>query len=190
MFNDNMRLREKIEKEVKPLMKEKFHYKNLMQVPRIEKIVVNVGFGRLVVEKTKEEQEKIKNEIAKILSQITGQRPVFCLTKKAISAFKTKKGMVIGAKVTLRKQRMFDFLEKIINIVLPRLRDFKGLDEKSFDKHGNFSFGIRELIVFPEILPEEVKFSFGLEITISLRGQKNKKEAIEFLKLINLPFKK
>mgnify|MGYP001047584200 CR=1 FL=1 len=185
-----MRLKEKIEKEVVYLMQKKFNYKNLMQVPKIEKIVVNVGFGRMVVEKTKEEQEKIKNEIAKILTQITGQKPVFCPAKKAVSAFKTKKGMVIGAKVTLRKQRMFDFLEKLINVVLPRLRDFKGLDLKSFDDQGNFSLGINELITFPEILPEEVKIHFGLQITITIKGHRKKEEAIELLRLIGFPLKK
>jgi len=185
-----MRLKEKFEKEIIFEMQKKFNYKNLMQVPKIEKVVVNVGFGRMVVEKTKEEQEKIKNELSKILAQITGQKPAFCSAKKAISAFKTKKGMIIGAKVTLRKKRMFDFLEKLINIVLPRLRDFKGLNPKSFDKQGNFSFGINELIAFPEILPEEVKIHFGLQITIKIKGHKTKEEAVELLRLLGFPFKK
>lgn len=185
-----MRLREKFEKEIIPIMQKEFGYKNHLAVPRVEKVVVNVGFGRLVVEKPKEEQEKIKKEIAQTLSQITGQKPVFCPAKKSISAFKTREGLAIGAKVTLRKQRMYDFLEKLINVVFPRVRDFKGLNPSSFDPQGNFSFGFSDQMVFPEILPEQVKIPFGLQITIVIKGARTKDEAIALLTHMGFPFKK
>lgn len=185
-----MRLREKFEKEIIPIMKKEFGYKNSLAVPRVEKVVINVGFGRFVVEKPKEEQEKIKKEISQTLAQITGQKPVFCPAKKSISAFKTRIGLEIGAKVTLRKQRMYDFLEKLINIVFPRVRDFRGLDPSSFDSQGNFSFGFPDQTVFPEILPEQVKFPFGLQVTIVIKGARKREEAIALLTHMGFPFKK
>lgn len=184
-----MRLIEKYQKEVISKMMEKFGYKNVMAVPKFEKIVVNVGFGKMVAGKTKEEQDKILNEISTKISQITGQKPIFTKARKSISSFKIKKGQLIGAKVTLRKKRMFDFLEKLIHVVLPRTKDFKGVPQKAFDKTGNLTFGINEIIAFPEILPEEVKIPFGLEVTICFSGQKRKEETIEMLKLIGFPLK-
>jgi large subunit ribosomal protein L5 len=183
-----MRLFEKYKKEVVPKLMEKLGYKNPMAVPRIEKVVVNVGFGRLIVGKTKEEQQKIIEAISQDLALITGQKPIITKAKKSISGFKVGKGMPLGAKVTLRRKRMYDFLERLIHIALPRTRDFKGIDLKSFDKKGNLTIGIKEHITFPEISPEKSKIMFGLEVTIVVRA-KNREEAIELFKLLGFPIK-
>ncbi len=181
-------LKEKYQKEVIPLMMEKFGHRNKMAVPKIEKVVINTGFGRLVVGKTNEEQKKIQEEILQGLSLISGQKPILTRAKKSISGFKVRQGMPIGAKITLRGQRMYDFLERLIHIALPRSRDFQGIKESSFDKKGNLTIGIREQIAFPEILPEKVKNIFGLEITITTNS-KNREEGIELFKLLGFPIK-
>ncbi len=169
-------------------MMEKFGYKNIMAVPRIEKVVVNTGFGRQVVGKTNDEQKKIAIAIADDLTQITGQRAVITLSKKAISGFKIRQGMPLGAKVTLRGRKMNDFLERVINIALPRSRDFQGLDSKSFDKKGDLTFAIKEHIIFPEILPEKVRMIFGFQITITTNIKK-RQEGVELLRLMGFPIK-
>ncbi len=184
-----MRLKEKYNKEVVPVMQEKFGCKNKMAVPKIEKVVVNTGFGRLVVGKTSTEQKKIYTTILEDLALICGQRPVLTNAKKAISGFKTRKGMPIGGMVTLRKKKMYDFLERLIYIGLPRTRDFRGIDLKSFDKEGNLTISIKEHIVFPEISPEEVKVSFGFEITI-VTTAKTREQGIELLRLLGFPIKR
>jgi large subunit ribosomal protein L5 len=184
-----LRLKEKYIKEVVPVMMEKFGYKSKMAVPKILKAVVNVGFGRLVAGKTKQEREKICQEILDDLALITGQRPVLTSARKSISGFKVRKGMKIGAKVTLRKQKMYDFLERLIHIALPRTRDFKGINQKSIDKQGNLTIGIREHIVFPEVAQESIKRIFGFEITI-VTNAKTREEAIELFKLLGFPIKK
>lgn len=183
-----MRLKEKYEKEIIPEMMKKFGFKNKMEVPRIEKVIINTSFGKMVAEKTKEEQEKICQEIIEELSLISGQRPILTRAKESISGFKIKKGQTIGAKVTLRRKRMYDFLERLINIALPRSRDFKGIEKSWFDKSGNLTLGIREQIAFPEISPEKTKFIFGLEVTI-VTNAKKREEAIELLKLMGFPIK-
>jgi large subunit ribosomal protein L5 len=183
-----LRLKEKYQKEVVPKMMEIFGYKNKMAVPKIEKVVVNTGFGRLVSGKTSKEQEQIQEAILRDLSLICGQRPVLTRAKKSISGFKIRKGMPIGAKVTLRGQRMYDFLERVIHIALPRSRDFRGIDLKSFDKEGNLTIGIKEHIAFPEVSPEKVKNIFGFEITV-VTSAKNKDEAVKLLKLLGFPIK-
>ena len=189
MWRRNMiRLKEKYIKEVIPAMMEKFGYRNMMAVSIIEKVVVNTGFGRLVSGKTSDEQKKIQNAILEDLSLITGQKPIFKKAKKSISGFKTRKGMSIGAQVTLRGKRMYDFLERLIHIGLPRSRDFRGIEQNSFDKKGNLTIGIKEHIVFPEVSPEKVKNIFGFEITI-VTTAKNKEEGIEFLRLMGFPIK-
>ena len=183
-----MRLLEKYEKEVIPAMMEKFGYKNKMAVPKIEKVVINTGFGRLVAGKTSEEQKKIQDNILEDLSLISGQKPILTRAKKSISGFKIRKGQVIGASVTLRKKRMFDFLERLIQIALPRSRDFRGIEQSSFDKKGNLTIGIKEQISFPEILPEKAKNIFGLEVTIVTTAKK-REEGIELLRLLGFPIK-
>ena len=183
-----LRLPEKYRKEVIPAIMEKFGYTNKMAVPKIEKVIVNIGFGRLVAGKSSEEQKKIWQQILADLALITGQRPILTKAKKSISGFKTKIGLPIGAMVTLTGKRMFDFLERLIHIALPRSRDFQGISQESFDKGGNLTIGVKEHIVFPEILPEKAKNIFGLEITI-VTTAKNKEEGVELLKLFGFPIK-
>jgi len=167
---------------------ERFGYKNAMAVPKIEKVIINTGFGKLISGKTSEEQKKIYQNILDDLSLICGQRPQITLAKKSISGFKIRKGIPIGAQVTLRGQRMHDFLERLIQIGLPRSRDFRGIDLKSFDKKGNLTIGIKEQIVFPEIFPERAKTIFGFEITITTTA-KSREEGIELLRLLGFPIK-
>ncbi len=181
-------LKEKYQKEVVPQMKEKFGYKSVMAVPKIEKVVLNTGFGREVAGKTSDEQKKIAESILNDLKIITGQKPVLTLAKKAISSFKTRQGMAIGAKVTLRKGKMNDFLTRLINITLPRSRDFRGIEQKAFDKEGNLTVSIKEHICFSEISPEQIKKIFGLEITV-VTTAKTKEEGLALLKLLGFPIK-
>jgi len=183
-----LRLRERFEKEVIPEMMKKLGYKNKMTVPKIEKVVINAGFGRFISEKTSEEQKKIYEAILNDLSLICGQKPILTRAKKSISGFKTRQGMPIGAMVVLRRKKMDDFLERFIHIGLPRSRDFRGIDPKSFDKEGNLTIGIKEHITFPEISPERAKNIFGFEITI-VTTAKNREEGLELLKLLGFPLK-
>lgn len=183
-----VRLKEKYQKEVIPQMKEKFGYRNVMAVPKVEKVVINTGFGRLISGKTSDEQKKISEGILNDLSLIGGQRPVLTFAKKSISGFKIRKGVPVGARVTLRSQRMYDFLERLIHIGLPRSRDFRGIEQSSFDEKGNLTIAIKEQITFPEILPEKAKINFGFEITI-VSTAKTKKEGMELLKLMGFPVK-
>ncbi|MBI2625313.1 MAG: 50S ribosomal protein L5 [Candidatus Nealsonbacteria bacterium] len=182
------KLQEKYKREVVPKMREKFGYKNDMAVPRVEKVSVNTGFGRLAVGKSGEEQKKIQESILQDLALITGQRPVLTRSKKSISAFKLRENMPIGAKVTLRKKKMNDFLERVINIALPRSRDFRGIQASSIDKKGGLTIGIKEHIAFPEVSPERVKQIFGFEITVATNA-KTREEAQELLKLMGFPIK-
>lgn len=183
-----LRLKEKYQKEVIPAMQEKFGYKNPMAVPKIEKVVVNTGFGRLIAGKTPEEQKKIQDAILEDLALLSGQRPILTRAKKSIAGFKIKEGMAIGAQVTLRGKKMNDFLERLIHIALPRSRDFRGIESKSMDKEGNLTIAIKEHIAFPEILPEKAKNIFGLEITV-VTTIKNREEGLELLKLLGFPIK-
>jgi len=183
-----MGLKEKYEKEVVPAMMKKFGYKSKMAVPKIEKVVVNVGFGKMVAQKTPKEREKIINEITNTLALICGQKPVVTKARKSISGFKVRKGMIIGAKVTLRRKRMYDFLERLIHIALPRTRDFRGIDPKSIDDQGNLTIGIKEHIVFPEASSESTSRIFGFEITI-VTSAKTKEEAEELFRLLGFPLK-
>jgi len=183
-----LHLKDKYHKEVIPEMMRRFGYKNGMAVPKVEKVVLNTGFGRLVSGKTSEEQKKIQEAILEDMALIAGQKPIFKKAKKSISGFKVRQGMIIGAAVTLRKRKMYDFLERLINIALPRVRDFRGIDIKNFDQKGNLTIGIKEHIVFPEISPEKSKNIFGLEITV-VTTAKSKEEGIELLKLLGFPIK-
>jgi large subunit ribosomal protein L5 len=183
-----MNLKEKYEKEVLPKMMKKFGYKNKMAVPKIEKVVINVGFGKLISEKDSQEQKKIQEAILEDLAQISGQRPILTKSKKSISGFKLRKGLPIGAKVTLRRKKMYDFLERLINIGLPRSRDFWGIPENSVDKNGNLTIGIKEHIAFPEISPEKTKFIFGFEVTV-VTNAKDREKGLELFKLMGFPIK-
>ena len=176
------RLAEKYESEIRGQLKEKFNLKNIFEVPKLVKIVVNIGVGEAVSD------SKIINKAIEDLSLITGQKPVVTKAKKSIAGFKLRKGLNIGCKVTLRKKRMFEFLDRLIFIALPRVRDFKGLSKKSFDGNGNYSIGIKEQIIFPEIDYDKVDKIRGMDITITTTTS-NQDHAYELLKSFNLPFK-
>ncbi len=183
-----LKLQEKYETQVIPAMKEKFGYKNAMAVPKIIKVIINTGFGKQIVGKSNQEQEKFQQSILSDLAQVAGQKPVLTKAKKSIAAFKLRQGLSIGAKVTLRKKRMQDFLERLVYIALPRSRDFRGIDAKAMDKKGSLTLGIKEHLIFPEVSPENVKSIFGLEITV-VTTAKTREEALELLKLLGFPIK-
>lgn len=182
-----MKLKEKYQKIIPDLIK-KFGYKSRMSAPKIEKVVINTGLGRDLADKSSDERKKIIGSVKKDLASITGQAPVLTKAKKSISAFSLREGMAAGAKVTLRGEKMYDFLEKLINVVLPRTRDFWGIDLESVDGKGNLTLGLREHILFPEISPEETEKIFGLEITV-VTDSENKEEGLEVLRLMGFPFK-
>lgn len=162
-------------------MAKRFGYKNIMAVPRIKKVVLNTGVGKL-------RDEKQREEVIRFFTLIAGQKPSLRPAKKAIASFKTRKGLVIGYQATLRGKRMYDFISRFINIALPRTRDFRGIDVKSFDGNGNLTIGIREHIVFPEMIGEDYHFLFGLEVTITTTAKK-REEGVELLKLMGFPIK-
>jgi len=177
-----IRLKEKYIKEVIPAMKEKFGYQNDLAVPRIVKVVVNTGFNPNV------KDEKGQEEIARDLALITSQKAKSSPAKKAISSFKTRQGMVVGLTTTLRGQRMYDFLDRLIHIALPRSRDFHGLAEKNIDQVGNLNIGIKEQIIFPEIAAESTKNIFGLEVAV-VTSAENHQQGVELFKLLGFPLK-
>ena len=183
-----LRLKDKYQKEVIPAMMKKFGYKNPMAVPKIEKVVVNTSFGRLISGRTTDEQKKIRTAILDDLSLITSQHPVLTKAKKSVAGFKLRKGMPVGAMVTLRRKRMNDFLERLIHIALPRTRDFQGIPVKSVDEKGNLTIPIKEQISFPEVSPEKVKTIFGFEITV-VTTAKTREEGLELLRLMGFPIK-
>lgn len=178
------RLKEIYKKEIIPKMKEIFGYKNDLAVPKLEKVVINVGLG----EALKKKDPKIIEEAKNTLIKITGQIPVETKAKKSISGFKIRKGQVVGLKVTLRREKMYDFVDKLINFVLPRTRDFRGISQKSLDEKGDLSLGFREQFAFPEINPQEVEKIHGLGIVI-VTNAKTKEEGLTLLKLFGFPFK-
>ncbi|MFA5754800.1 MAG: 50S ribosomal protein L5 [Candidatus Paceibacterota bacterium] len=184
-----MSTKEKYKTKVVPGMKEKFQYKNVMSVPRIQKVVVNTGFGRIISSKTKDETKKFSEYVINNIGAVCGQKPVLTVARKSISTFKLREGSVIGSKVTLRGKKMYDFIDKLVNIVLPRSRDFLGIKLSAVDANGNFNLGIKEHIVFPEISPEKSPIILGLEITIATDA-KNRDEGLELFKLLDFPFKK
>jgi large subunit ribosomal protein L5 len=176
------RLRAIYDEEIKTELREKFGYKNPMQVPTISKIVLNMGIGEGVADR-----KKVENA-ANDLSMIAGQKAVITKSRKSIATYKLRDGQAIGCKVTLRKQRMYDFLDRLVNIALPRIRDFRGLNPKSFDGRGNYSLGIKEHIVFPEIDFDKVSDSWGLDITVCTTAR-NDDEARALLTAFNFPFR-
>jgi large subunit ribosomal protein L5 len=176
------RLLEKYRNEIIPEMMRFFNYKNLWQVPRIEKIVVNMGIGEAA------HDIKILEKAMGELSLITGQKPIIRRAKKAISNFKIKKGNPVGCKVTLRGKRMYEFLDRLINVVIPRVRDFRGLSVDSFDERGNYNLGISDQTIFPEIDYDKVERIQGMDIAIVIKA-KTKNEASQLLRLLGMPFR-
>lgn len=176
-------LKERYKKEIIPGMMKKFGYKNPMQVPSFVKLVINRGVGEATLN-----PKAIDISVAEIAA-ITGQRPLVTKSKKSIAGFKLKENTSIGCVVTLRGQRMYDFLDKLVNICLPKIRDFKGVNPKSFDGHGNYTIGIREQLIFPEVIYDKVDKVRGMDVTIVTNASKDE-EAHELLRLIGFPFRK
>jgi len=174
--------KEKYAQTVVAEMEKQFGYANAMAVPRIQKVVVNVGIGRIT-----KENEKVE-EVMKSLTDITGQQAVKTKAKKAIAGFKVREGAEVGAKVTLRGKRMWDFIDRLVNATLPRTRDFQGLNPKAVDTGGNLNIGIKEHLIFPEISPERVKHIFGLQVTITTSAQ-SQAEGTALFKLMGFPLK-
>ena len=177
-----MNLKEKYKKEIVQKMKAKFNHANIMAVPRLTKVVINSGVGRNAKDKA------FIDSVVSSLERISGQKPVLTKAKQSISAFKTRKGMVIGVAVTLRNKRMFDFVEKLVNITFPRIRDFRGISAKQVDGHGNLSVGFKEHIAFPEIKADEAQNIHGLGVCLSTTA-KNYEEGLELFRLLGFPFK-
>ena len=176
-----VRLFEYYKKDIISSLMKTFNYKNVMQVPKLEKIVVNMGVGAAVAD------SKVLDEAVKELESITGQKASIRIARKSISNFKLREGMKIGAKVTLRNERMYELLDRIINIALPRVRDFRGLSDKSFDGRGNYTIGVKEQIIFPEIDIEKISRIMGMDITL-VTTAKTDNEAYELLKAFGVPF--
>ena len=175
-------LREQYEKEVVPALMKKFNYKSVMQVPKLEKIVINIGLGDV-----KENPKSLDNAVAE-LTMITGQKPIITKAGKSIAAFKLREGVNVGCKVTLRASKMYDFAYKLFNVALPRVRDFRGLSKKSFDGRGNYSLGIKEQLIFPEIEYDKIDKTRGMDIII-VTTAKTDEEAKELLTLLGMPFR-
>ncbi len=176
------RLKEKYQKEVVPALMKHFGYRNVMQVPRVEKVVVNMGVGDAIRE------PKALDAAVSDLAAITGQKPIITRAKRSIAAFKVRAGMPIGCKVTLRGERMYDFLDKLFNVALPRVRDFRGLSSRAFDGRGNFTLGLKEQLVFPEIDYDKVEKIRGMDVIINTTARTDE-EAKELLALMGMPFR-
>ena len=176
------KLREQYEKEVIPALMKKFGYKSVMQVPKLDKIVINIGLGDV-----KENPKSLENAMND-LAQITGQKPIVTKARKSIAAFKLREGVNIGCKVTLRASKMYDFAYKLFNVALPRVRDFRGVSANSFDGRGNYAMGIKEQLIFPEIEYDKVDKLRGMDIIFITTAQSDE-EAKELLKLMGMPFK-
>lgn len=177
------RLGDIYKKDIVPVLVKSFNYKSVMQVPKLNKIVVNMGVGAAVAD------QKIMDEAVKELETITGQKVSVRKSKKAISNFKLRENMNIGAMVTLRRERMYEFLDRLVNIALPRVRDFRGLSDKSFDGRGNYTLGVKEQIIFPEINVDKITRVMGMDITL-VTTAKTDNEAFELLRAFGLPFRK
>ncbi|WP_425539766.1 50S ribosomal protein L5 [Microaceticoccus formicicus] len=177
------RLKEKYINEVIPALMEKFEYKNVMEVPKLNKIIINMGVGV-----AKDNPKALENAVNEI-QIITGQKPVITKAKKSIANFKLREGMSIGAKTTLRGEKMYDFLDKLVSVSLPRVRDFRGVSATSFDGRGNYALGIKEQLIFPEIVYDQIDEIRGMDIAI-VTTAKTDEEAKAFLELMGMPFKK
>jgi large subunit ribosomal protein L5 len=177
------RLKEKYQQEVVPALRKEFNYKNPMQVPGVNKVVVNIGMGEVI------QNAKAMDAAVSDLAAITGQRPVITRAKRSVAAFKLREGMQIGCMVTLRGDRMYQFLDKLVNVALPRLRDFQGVSPEAFDGRGNYTLGLREQLVFPEIDYDKVDKVRGMEVSIVTTARTDE-EGRRLLKLMGMPFKK
>jgi large subunit ribosomal protein L5 len=175
------RLREDYEQRIKPALMDEFSYKSVMQVPKLEKIVINMGVGE-----ASQDRKKIEGAVAD-MTRISGQKPVITRAKKSIATYKLREGMIVGCKVTLRRERAYEFLDRLVNIALPRVRDFRGISGKSFDGNGNYAMGLKEQIVFPEIDYDQVDQIRGIDIIICTSA-KSDAEAKSLLKHFNMPF--
>ncbi len=176
-----LRLKEKYEKEIAPAMMERFKYKSVMQIPKLEKIVINMGLGE-----ARDNAKAVENAMGD-LALITGQKPVVTKAKKSIAAFKIREGMNIGCKVTLRGQKMYTFADKLVSIALPRIRDFHGVSANSFDGRGNYALGLKEQLIFPEIEYDKIDKVRGMDV-IFVTTAKTDEEARELLRLMGMPF--
>ena len=177
------RMRERYQKEVAPALFKSFNFKNVMQVPRIEKVVVNIGLGEAL------DNPKALESAVNDLATVTGQKPVTTKARKSIANFKLREGRLIGAKVTLRGERMWAFLDRVINIALPRVRDFRGVSANAFDGRGNYTLGLRDQLVFPEIDYDKIDKLRGMEVTI-VTSAKNDEQARALLQMLGMPFSK
>ena len=175
------RLKEQYKNEIAPALNKKFGYKSTMQIPKLDKIIINVGAGEA------KENEKIIDSIMSDLAQITGQKPIPCRAKKSVANFKLRQGQVIGVKVTLRGDRMYEFVDRLFNVALPRVRDFRGINGNSFDGRGNYAFGIKEQMIFPEIDFDKIDAVRGMDICF-VTTAKTDEEAKELLKALGAPF--
>lgn len=169
-------------KEVVPALRKEFSYKNVMEVPRLQKIVINVGMGEAIA------NVKMLDAAVKEISLITGQKPLLTKAKKSIAGFKLREGMPIGCKVTLRGDMMYEFMERLLNVALPRIRDFRGVSGKSFDGNGNYTLGLKEQLIFPELKYDEIMAVHGMDITIVTTARTNE-EAKALLRLLGMPFR-
>ena len=177
------RLQEKFENELMGELQQKLDLKNPMEVPRISKITLNMGVGGAIADK------KVLENARADMEKIAGQRPITCNARKSVAAFKIRDGMPIGCKVTLRRERKYEFLDRLVNIAIPRIRDFRGLNPRGFDKQGNYSMGVQEQIIFPEINYDEVDAIRGMDITITTTAR-NPEEGKALLEMFNFPFKR
>jgi len=177
------RLKDFYSETVTTQLQEQFGYKNVMQIPRITKITLNMGVGDAVADK------KVIEKARADMEKIAGQKPVTTIARKSVAAFKIRDGMPIGCKVTLRRERMYEFLDRLVNIAIPRIRDFRGLSPKSFDRQGNYSMGVQEQIIFPEINYDEIDVLRGMDIVITTTAR-NAEEGKALLEAFNFPFKK
>jgi large subunit ribosomal protein L5 len=176
------RLRERYREEAAPALKERFEYENVMQIPRIEKIVVNMGVGEA------SQNQRALDGAMDELAKITGQKPQLRRARKSVAGFKVREGMPVGARVTLRGERMWEFLDRLISIALPRVRDFRGISPRSFDGRGNFALGFREQLIFPEISYDSVDATRGLDVAVVTTAETDE-EARELLRLLGMPFR-
>ena len=176
------RLETEYKEKVLPALMKQFNYKSVMQVPKITKITINMGLGEAVADK------KVLQSAVSDMEKISGQKPVITKARKSIAGFKIRDGMPIGCKVTLRRDKMYEFLDRLINISIPRIRDFRGMSAKSFDGRGNYTMGIKEQIIFPEIDYDKIDALRGMDITITTTAA-NDQEALALLKMFNFPFK-
>ena len=179
--NTMPRLKKRYRSEIIPAMVEEFGYKNVMQAPRLEKVVLNMGI------KEAAEDVKVLDQLAIELSQITGQKPVTTRAKKSIAAFKLRQGVPVGLKVTLRQNRMYEFIDRLFNVAMPRIRDFRGFSDVSFDGHGNYSLGLTEQLIFPEVDFDKIKKTHGMDVTFVTSARTNE-EGKRLLELLGLPF--